>query len=402
MKFKILYILFIIICVLYPYKLIIGPISIRHIMSLTMLIVSLYEGFRSDKYLYLYYIFLFCLLFSSLVTGYIGIFANKLLGTYMPIVAAYAATYILINKYRGTNVLLWLFIAIGLLDAVVTIGQFFHLAYVDTIFNLFRFDYNEEFFDLSGRRQSLEGFAIPGLLDTVTNGYFLSAIAIMVLYNQKCNFIINIVLWLVVMVASLLTQERTGFFLALIFSAYIICKYFFSKGRAVGYIFTGISVIVISYVLFDYLGLLFDSDLRFAKGFETDSRDEMRANAWRYLLSNPFGGAYDFDAAGNRAPHNFFVNSFLYGGVVGGVCIIVLLFLQIKKIFPYLFKKANTENAQWAFIFGLMYIDYSLNSMLHNASIIHGTFMFFVWWGAFLGFAYLDKKEVNRIKSNKL
>lgn len=399
MRFKILYIIFIIICVLYPYKLIVGPISIRHIMSLTILAVSVYEGFRSDRYLYLYFIFLFCLLFSSLITGYLGIFFNKLLGTYMPIIAAYAATYTLIKKYNGANVLLWLFVTIGLLDSVVTIGQFFHLGYVDTIFNLFRFDYNEDFFDLSGRRQSLEGFAIPGLLDTVTNGYFLSAIAIMVLYNKNCNFIINIALWVVVMIASLLTQERTGFFLALIFSAYILGNFFFSKGKVAGYLFTGISVLVISLLCFKYMGLLFDSDLRFAKGFDTDNRDELRSGAWDYILSNPFGGFYEFDESGNRSPHNFFVNAFLYGGFIGGLSIIVLLFKQIKQIIPFLFSLNKTEDKQWAFLYGLLYIDYSLNSMLHNASIISGAFLFFVWWGAFLAFAGKDKPQFKIVKN---
>lgn len=398
MKFKILYIIFIIVCVIYPFKLIYEPVTYRHILSLFILGVCIYEGFKSEKYLYLYFVFLFCLGFSSILTGYAGQFINKFFGTYIPIITAYTSTYILIKKYKGTNLLVWLFVGIAVFDALVTIGQFFHLGIVDRLYEGLRLDYNEEFHDKSGRRISLEGFAIPGLFDTVVNGYFLSATSLLVLFNKKSNIIINICLWLIVIIASLLAQERTGFFLAIIFSAFIIGKYIFAKSKSIGFVLVTVFFAVAAYFAVSYSDLLFSSDLRFAKGFETDSRDEMRAEAWNYLFSNPFGGAYDYDASGYRAPHNFFLNAFLYGGIIGGIFIIVLLVLQVIRIYPYLFRGKNTEYAQWAFIFGLMYIDYSLNSMLHNASIIHGTFMFFVWWGAFLGFAFLDEKEEKRNK----
>lgn len=398
MYYRILYLVYIIICVLYPFKLVAGPVTYRHILSLLMIGVCVFKGFKSEKYLHLYFVFLLCFGLSSLLTGYIGEFANKLLGTYIPLVAVYIATYMLIRKYKGSKILVWTFVGITMLDAVITIGQFLHLGFVDTVFSTLQFDEDEEFLDKSERRYGEIGFTIPGLFGTVNNGYFLSATALLVLYNKNSNILINIPLWLIVMVASLFAQERTGFFLAVIFSIFLIGKFFYEKSKKIGIVVAVIFVAVAAYLSLFYLDVLFSSDLRFSKEFELGGRDELRAGAWEYISSNIFGGAYEFDATGHRPPHNFFVNAFLYGGIIGGACIIALLIIQVLRIYPYLFRRLVTENSRWAFIFGLMYIVYSLNSMLHNASMIHGTYLFFVWWGAFLGFASLDEIETKKKK----
>lgn len=391
--FKVFYVLLIIVCVLYPLKMIVAPITIRHIFSLFMFVFCLFLGFKIDKYIILYLAFLFFLGISSVITGFLGTYVNKLFGTYLPAIAVWMSTYLLVKKYKGIGVLVWLFVGIGVLNAIITIGQFFGLDFVNTLFERFQFATDEVFLEKTGRRLTAEGLVIPGLFNSVLNGYFLSASALLILYNKKCNLIINIVLWLIVVVASFMAQERAGFFLAIAFSAYIIVQYFFSKSRGTGIVMTSILVITLIIVASTCLDFLFSSDFRFAKGFESDGRSELRNVAWRYLFNNPLGGVYEFFDANNRPPHNYFTNAFLYGGIFGGVSLIVLLILQVVRILPFVVHIPKTDNDKWAFIWGLMYIDLSINSMVHNASLVTGQLLFFyICWSAFQALSTLEEK----------
>ena len=392
MRFKLFYLLFIVCCIIYPHKVIAGPVSFRHVISLLMLGVCIYEGFRSDKYLYLYYAFVLFFGISSIATGFIGDFVRGFFGTYISMIAAYGATYLLIKKYDGTSFLVWTFVCIGLLNAFVTIGQFFDLAIVDNLRSFFRIEYDEKYVDLVNNTESGD-FALPGLLNSLDNGYFLSATALLVLYNKNSNIYINLILWIVIMGASFLAQERAGFMLAIAFSAFIVGEYFFTQKKAIGYIAFIIILIICASVIYSYMDDILSSELRYSKGFEGDNRSEYRALTWQYVLNNPMGGFYAYDAQGLSHPHIFFLNAFLFGGFLGGLCLIGLLLLQIIRIIPYLFHNSGSDMAKWAFIWGLMYIDYTLNAMAHNPSIAQGVMQFFIWWGAFVASAELNEEE---------
>lgn len=400
MRFKLLFIVFIVINILYPTTLLVSPVSYRHIISLIMLVTCVWERFKSDKYLYLYYGFVFFLGISSVATGFAGTFFNKLLGTYLPFIAAYAATYVLITKHEGTNILVWTFVCIGLLNAVVTIGQYFGLEFVDNLSYILRIEYDEEYVSIIDYKDDSEGLALPGLLGSVDNGYFISATALLILYNKKSNFYLNIFLWLVAMGASFVAQERAGFMLAIVFSAFIVGDYYFTKNRTAGFVALVIVLIVSAIVVYSYMDEILSSEFRYTKGFDGDGRSEYRSITWDYLLENPMGGFFEFNSGGHHHPHNFFFNAFLFGGFLGGGCLIVLLFLQIKEIAPYVLSSHESGSAQWAFIWGVMYIDYTMNSMVHNASIVQGVAPFFIWWSAFLAYADLYKEEQinNRLK----
>ena len=393
MRFKLIYLLFFLFCIVYPYKGLAGPITIRHIVSLLTLAICYYEGFRSDKYLYLYYAFVLLFAISSIATGYAGDFFRTLFGTYISMIAAYAATYILIKKYDGENLLVWTVVCIGVLNAIVTIGQFFEWGVTDKICSILRVELDDKYVSIIESQESeSNSLSLPGLLSSLNNGYFLSATALLVLYNKKCNFYINLVLWLIVIGASFVAQERAGFMLAIVFSAFIVGDYFFSKSKTAGFFALVIILIVSASVVYSFLDDILSSELRYTKGFEGDSRGEFRSITWDYVLHNPMGGYFEFNAGGHHHPHNFFLNTFLFGGFFGGICLIVLLIFQIIKIVPYLFRNKDSEEAQWAFIWGLMYIDYTINSMVHNPSIVQGVVPFFIWWGAFLAYSELDEE----------
>lgn len=393
MKFKIVYLLFFLFCIVYPYKVIAGPITFRHVVSLFMLGLCIYEGFQSDKYLYLYYAFVLLFGISSVAMGHAGDYFRGLFGTYISMIAAYAATYILIKKYDGTNLLVWTIVCIGILNAVVTIGQFFEWSITEKLCSLLKVEVDDKYVSIIESQESdSNSLSLPGLLSSLNNGYFLSATALLILFNRKCNFYINFLLWLVVIGASFVAQERAGFMIAIVFSAFIVGDYFFSKSKTAGFFALVIIMIVSASAIYAFLDDILASELRYTKGLEGDARGEYRSVTWDYILHNPMGGFFEFESEGHHHPHNFFLNTFLFGGFFGGICLIVLLIFQIIKIVPYLFRNKDSEEAQWAFIWGLMYIDYTINSMVHNPSIVQGVVPFFIWWGAFLAYSELDEE----------
>ena len=391
--YKILYVMFIGITILYGSVMIAGPISLRHFISAAMLLISFFEGYRIDKYMLLYLIFLFFLGVSSLATGFGGTFYSRLLGTYIPIIAAYSATYVLIRKYDGANVLIWLFVGLAVFDAIVTIGQFYSWSRNDRLLSILRISTDEGFLDRAQGRDSLMGLTMSGLFGPVLNGYFLSASAIIVLCNKKGNTIINALLWALVIFASYLAQERAGFYLAVLFSLFILGRRLYWKSKFLFWVCSVVTIFCLI-LLSGKLGLVFTGDLRYAKGLDIQDRGELWSYAWNYVLQNPLGGFYDYESRGYGSPHFFPLNALLYGGVFGGIIIMVLLIMQIVKIMPYLSSRRNSMNAEWAFVFGLAYLDFSCNSLVHNASMIQGTFLFFVWWGAFLAFADMEEKPL--------
>ena len=393
MKFKIVYLLFFLFCIVYPYKVIAGPITFRHVVSLFMLGLCIYEGFQSDKYLYLYYAFVLLFGISSVAMGHAGDYFRGLFGTYISMIAAYAATYILIKKYDGTNLLVWTIVCIGILNAVVTIGQFFEWSITEKLCSLLKVEVDDKYVSIIESQESdSNSLSLPGLLSSLNNGYFLSATALLILFNRKCNFYINFLLWLVVIGASFVAQERAGFMIAIVFSAFIVGDYYFSKSKTAGFFALVIIMIVCASAIYAFLDDILASELRYTKGLEGDARGEYRSVTWDYILHNPMGGFFEFESEGHHHPHNFFLNTFLFGGFFGGICLIVLLIFQIIKIVPYLFRNKDSEEAQWAFIWGLMYIDYTINSMVHNPSIVQGVVPFFIWWGAFLAYSELDEE----------
>ncbi len=394
MRFKLIYLLFFLFCIVYPNKSLAGPITIRHIVSLLTLAMCYYEGFRSDKYLYLYYAFILLFAISSIATGFAGDFFRTLFGTYISMIAAYAATYILIKKFDGENLLVWTVVCIGVLNAVVTIGQFFEWGVTDNLCSILRVEIDDKYVSIIESQESdSNALSLPGLLSSLNNGYFLSATALLTLYNKKCNFYINFLLWLVIIAASFVAQERAGFMIAIVFSAFIVGDYFFSKSKTAGFFALIIILIVSASVIYSFMDDILTSELRYAKGLEGDDRGEYRSITWNYISHNPMGGFFDFNAGGHKHPHNFFLNSFLFGGIIGGICLIVLMFLQIFKIVPYLSRIKESEESKWAFIWGLMYIDYIINSMVHNPSIAQGVVPFFIWWGAFLAYSELNEEK---------
>lgn len=386
MKFKFFYILFFITSLFYPFAYVVGPISVRHIMAAIMLVwLIVIKEFRMDKFLWGYSFFLLLYGLSSILTGFGGEFLSKLLGTYLACVTFYMSTKTMIVKYNALKWIIVAILAVACIDALVTIGQFFNNPIAKGVTLLLRVqnvdDILWEKYDSGG---ALGGVAAAGLLGDIQNGYFLSAAVILSLLNISSGKIriINWLLFVYLFFALFVTQERSG----LLFGAfscfiYIVINTRFHRRNI---------IIILAAIIFalyyggSYIGNLIDIDnTRYGMlGSDMGGRSELSQGVWQYLLHNPLGGALEFFAEGNREPHNFMANSFLYGGIFGGVILMAIILWQMIVVFRIVYNSAfKIPYSSVLVVFSLMYFAYTGSSAFHNLSLPTGCEMFFIIWG---------------------
>lgn len=386
MWFKLLYLFYLILAFLFPAVSLIGPLSIRHVVMLLMLVISVFKGARWDVYLTLYTIFIFFFSISSIITGYSNVLLNKLLGTYLQAYVFYFSTCVLIKKYNGVQWLYVFFFVFGLLDAFVTIGQFYHLPFAEKIVLFVGYQYDEQFVSLMNRYDKMEGVALPGLVGSVRNGYFLSAVAVLALYNKNNSIsIINWGAWLVIMAASLLSQERMGFIAAVLLSLFVIVFTMSMKSKRGGWAIAIISVMILIFVFPIAFDALQGSNLRYSQGFDMGgSRSTLALIGWNFFLNHPLGAFYEFESMGYPYPHNVIVNIFLVGGFFGGMVLLIMFIKQLFVLIKYLYWSLKSRKISFAAFFALAFLAYTMNSFTHNYSIAFGTFEFFLFFSAFL------------------
>lgn len=384
MWFKVLYFIYLIIALLFPVIAVVGPFSLRHLAMLVMFVLCIKKGLRWDKYMTLYTVFIFFFGLSSIITGYSGEFFGKLFGTYLQVYVFYFSTYILITKCDGERWFYFFFLTFGLLDAFVTIGQFFNLSFANRIIEFLGIELDESFMLKMERNETMEGYALHGLVGGVRNGYFLSATAVLCLYNKEGRIrLLNLLLWLFVMIASFLAQERTGFYVALSLSFVIVLCTLYQKMRLIGWL-VAIALVLLALVYIpNGMEILQSGDLRYAKGvdYSTD-RVYLIKHSLNYIETNLMGGYYEYLNLGNQYPHNVFISMFLVGGIFGGIVILYMFLNQLIVLIKYMLGTLKKQSFTLAFFVGMMFLAYTMNSFTHNASIVYGTFEFFIFWSA--------------------
>ncbi len=398
MKFKVFYSICIIVCLLYPFVYIVGQVTLRHVVSLLLFLwLFLSRNFKMDGFLRVLLIFLFCYGLSSVITGYTEVFFNKLLGTYCSCIALYCATKVMILKFNSANWIVGTILIIAILDAIVTIGQFFNIAIAKDITDFLGVNNTLEYEWESYERNAgaILGSTASGLLGSVLNGYFLSAATIIALYNKNGTASIkNWILCLFLLVATFLSQERTGFYAAVLgIIGYVMISL---KNRPSSFYIYIIIFLAIVFFGGNFLDIINIENTRYGiLGNDLGGRRELSASSWNYVLSNPLGGAMEFFASGNREPHNFIANAILYGGLIGGTIIIGYIIYQLVICLKILFERFKFKKyGLLTCVFALSYIIYTINSAFHNPSLPTGSEMFYVWWGCIAALSYIDTTQV--------
>lgn len=382
MRFKILYCIYLVICLFYGVVPVFGAISLRHLFTLLMLIMCFREGgLKLDKFLKWYMVFLFFYVLIEVVTGYSSFVFNKLIGTYLASITIYMATKTIITKYDAGRLIIMMLVVCGLLNAVVAIAQFYGSPLAQTIPGILHINIAEEELTMY-EKDDLHGYNVGGLIGAVLSGYFLSATAVLALYNRKGKIsLFNWTVFAILFFALFLVQERAGFV------AGVICAFLFLALVSVRNrrtLVTSVLVLIVAGIVITQLGSQFVSfeDTRYvAKGMVDYDKIDQAKNGLIWVLSNPLGGANSYYASGGYYPHNFFANALLYGGVFGGMVLIGILIAQLVKIGKvfHSYMKGKTSSVLLV-VLCVAYLCYTINSFSHNYSLVFGGETIFLLW----------------------
>lgn len=382
MRFKIIYALFIIAALLYG-DLILGPISIRQLMTIVMFVACCTEDKKlySDKYLQLYIVF--CIFFgiSSLITGHIIDYLHDIIAYSLVAYTGYWATVLIKKKYDALNIFVVVVVVVGCIDALATVSQATYMNFMDPYLQIFHLGVRVDDFLLKQELgRDLTEVTIPGILSSsVFNGHFLCLAAVLSLALQKSKFnIFGCLATLLIFIGLVFCQQRAPFFFGVLLCIFILYKNLFENKSYTVKLFLILIVASILMLLIPIIVDLFSfADSRYAKGISDENRVSIFKNSIDWIIRHPLGGIYELQRI--RPPHNFFLNAWAYAGWLGGTIMILTLILQLKKILPIVFRKYDKGLLIY---FAVAYIGLVGNSMVHNVSIVTGDFLSWMTWAA--------------------
>lgn len=389
MWYIILYILFFIAQLLYGSWHVLGPVTPRHIMTIIMFLVCIREGaYKRDKYMPFFFVFVFLFLLVGVVGGFVEDSINKCLAYYFVSVVAYYSTLLLLEKYQGGYYFILTLLGIGILNSIVTIGNMYMMPWATQITDFLHLSGGFDITDVSSRyheNENLEGLTVSGLLADVGNGYFMAYLSVLALYSRdKKIHLYNLILYVLFIIALFFIQERTGLVAGLVLSLYGLFRVFSMKdvsGSRKGVLFAMMFVVVLALVLPLIYNYVMSGASRYATlGMSYDEkRIFLNDTSLEFLRLNPMGGFYLFFRQYQVYPHNLIFNALIYGGIIGGICIFILLIKQVGLLLSTVLKRLQPHNFDF-FIFSLMFLVYNICSLTHNQSVVTGDPTFWVLW----------------------
>ena len=386
--FKFAYAVFFIAAIFYANLRVFAFLTPRHIVTVLMFIICIVMEKKVflDTYFKLYLVFLFSFGISSLFTGYISPYAKALIGSYFVAYVGYWSTKLLIQKYNSQQFFVNLFVIVGLVNALVTIGQFLYIPIFQALPDLLHTRMDAGFVSAVESESDLYGLAIPGLIgDDVYNGYFLMVSVIISLYYQKDGFsFLKLIPWFVLFVALYFNQERGPFFLAVLVSILILGRCISINRNSITPIKKAVFYMILFGVGVWLVGFLSSGTSRFAKGLNVTNRDSIYSRAFEYISNHAlFGGWYKFLDTEHFYPHNMLINAWISGGFLGFLVVLVMTVKQFVEVARSFLSKMNSKVFS-NLVVGFAFVAFTMNSMLHNASIVAGDIVAWFLWGAFV------------------
>ena len=142
-------------------------------------------------------------------------------------------------------------------------------------------------------------------------------------------------------------------------------------------------IVVAVFGVLYFLAYTSSSEMRYVKGFEDKSRVGLIQKTMEYLSQHILlGGRFHSQSMGVRPPHNLFLNAWLYGGILGLFVIFGITIKQVVLVAKQTLRKQFLMDYSKT-IFGLVFLAYTVNSMVHNQSIVTGDAVIWILWGAF-------------------
>ncbi len=363
---------------------IIGPFSLRIYLALIMVfyLILKYRRFAIfDNFeLRLYFLFILFFLFNLIFTNqfYSFNFGKYFLSRFL-ICFIMVGALGLIKSKKDLQFVINLLIVIGILNVIVNILQFFDIG--SQFYAIFKNTTDpDSFLDEDALGLSVGTYGLFG--NIVTNGYYSSVFAILFLHKvniSKTYFrkVFYILLFSLGVFAVFATQQRSSL-LMLLFFIFLAYSY---KVKNAKKIFFGLLITLTIILSYPYLQ---DIEIGRYQKLTDENRSALYAYAIDFISNHIwFGGINEYRAFMQSkigimlAPHNVFLNAFIYSGLLGGVTVIILFFRMLTYAFKIFVNSIGNMNAFSVTFFGCFLV-FMGNSLTHNLSLVTGNE--FIWF----------------------
>ena len=227
--------------------------------------------------------------------------------------------------------------------------------------------------DTIGESGSLLGAArTPGIFDSVViNSIYIGTLGVLPFCFMKKHSLLSILAVSLAVVACFMCQERAGLYLLLASTIFLVFKL---SGKKINNI---ILVVVLA------IGIIFLQDLSFSnlgRIGEVDFSGDTRHDIWdyfaRFFSENwMWGGPNSFRAMTGKLAHNYFYNAFIFGGLMGGITVIILFFMIVARCLKNcLNRKALPENV----VLSVALLSLMAQGLVHNTSLVTGDAIIFL------------------------
>lgn len=375
-------------------SLVIGPASIRVLMTILtfgLLIIHNKKLFRlrlSNDLIVLYCCYLLCMSIAMFFNGEFSEYGviKVLLAFHLVCIVSYYAVRYYVNNTKSLSIVGKILIAAVILNSVVTILQYIGSSIgwgINLALTGYRNEMVVDYSDSVAEGETMLGLArTPGLLDSaVANGMFISSLGILpFIYLSKIkkekSLILRTTCWISLAlsaIACFMCQERAALLMFAAALLYLLWNQ--TKNKIV------ILLAVVGGIFYFSTYTITDMSIlgRFTD-FSVD--DDLRSDIWNtaqtYIADNlMWGGPLHFLQKAGHFPHNFFYNALIYGGLLGGIFVIVVFFKIVIRVIKSLRKGSSSEEI----VYAIALLSYLMQGMFHNASLVTGSVTIFVLLG---------------------
>lgn len=380
-----------------------GPFSIRVYMTVIMLLYLMFitkaSAKKIDKYVVTYIIFVLLMSLSMSMNGEAAEFGllKWVLACHFVCIVAYVATrhFAESNSGEGMRAISIFFLVILLVDSITTIAQYNNIQWGWGLNMMLTAGRNEAVADfVSDGASSLDtmiGSArTPGIFGNVVgNAMFLGALGVIpftLLRGSKFRTkVISVISIALSVVACFMCQERAGLIALLLSIFYLIFKMTNKKYILVLALLALIPIIsTVNFGAYD-LGRFKDVSIR----------NDTRESIWNYFgmfFSENWlwGGPLKYQLLAGHLPHNFIFNAFVFGGLFGGIAVILLFTMIIVRGISNLINKYCSFRTV---VFTVSLLAFLLQGFVHNASLVTGDIEIFLLLGLMVVSESIDKSK---------
>lgn len=391
----------------------VGPYSLRVFLSVIMIVLLLFFRKKTKweipfKYVGVYLLFLFFYGLALTMNGEFKThgFIKQFLAFHLVCIIVYYACYTFVTSKRKMIITTRLLMGILVTTCIVTILQYNGSSLgwgIAVTFNSSGLTDSIQENMLSSDGDFLGKSITVGIFPYVfTNAMFIASTGVISLYGmlnkekKTIEKVIYMFITLLAIVACFMTQQRAAFGLMILGIAVILLLYG-NKHVALLLLFVFVLLFFFNNSIFETL----QNDERLGRFVEIlnlkddESRKALREAAENFLDNHLlWGGPEKYQMLAGKASHNFFYNAFIYGGLFGGLTVLLLFTMMVFRSFMVIKNGLRRDRLSPYFAVGLLI--FLGCGFFHNASLVIGSSQIFILFSMMLVTERIENQQLNK------